>query len=1140
MKLIDVLNLPLELEPVLAQLKGLEELVNGALSNLEVVDYTIGTQSTTEDLKAMIGTESLSLLSTGYLAQRLFKAEQDVKTISYLYMLSYFRSLPHEKRHQAKGELNELTSGNESHLGDKLFMEINLDLDDVINNKDLKALIILRDQVVSRTRALRIAFETSGLNMNDLELITRNPKLLHTVLGLRTAAAIENNYTNNELSRLKTLLNVFDHVEGAAINLTHLADGQIYIYDEYLVKLIVFDQNNHKKSSLSLHNEGVEHLIGLDMAKRSGELYHLTEASCIINDRSLNLLIKSIAGPLLTDRKDDRFTSWDSERYIWRSAGLGSRFYELERPNVDVVAMATIDREVATYNQIETELENWRIFNRRPIFMLIDDSGVTRDGKPDSPNPILDANIRNLERLHKKFGDRFIHLTYENRDSDQAAWAEATFNRLEAKLKNNNLEPVLMTILKEYREGNILLNEDGCSINKTAFTKYISSNIFRHISGVRNYTFLKALGYRVMSEDDDAPPETYVVLPKDLEQIRNRRETARNNVMKELFSESSKILGKQITSEEQLYQFWVNETNPEKLTQLDKLEDIYFGYSKDGDCGLIPQAVEQIRTYSSHYMDPRYKRTHQRYEGLSRPQAGHDQDGRIIYEDLPEYLITINDFYYRPGRIEKDDNQCSVFPVNIIGSTRDLGKKVKDTNLMVFSNNLRHTVAMPADATTIEETQEKIIEYIAFPFINDHDTSGMAQFIRYLLSKTKFWYDLQHTHQSSLIVNSVRGYVTFGYAIFNRSAFRNFIPGVSIGRELRLEEPPYIPWVKSPLFKGELVVSSGKVGGGQQRQPNERNYCISQQDNTEVLGTTARRIYEKAVENYYEHINKLPEDDLLKQEDNHYGRSLLLGNYYIDEAKAFKLNDLEIEQLKSERNFRSQMATTLGIQIVQMEEKLLNVQNTGEVSNSGKDALQPQLQDMCLILVQMADDFDLYNALDRRKNDYSPKDPTNDYFYRLRMQGATLFYKKVSPQLTVENVKGIMIATKAGWVELEAEKQLELDETNRTSVKDELCDAIRIEIEPGRFVFMEKDRLPEDGQEFYVTAASQDHEKDFIIGVEKHIMDYVQHDGEAIALWAILTNEAQKLDSSHEMDELLGIEANRAPKEVYREIKKDG
>ncbi|MCF7917348.1 MAG: DUF4922 domain-containing protein, partial [Candidatus Omnitrophica bacterium] len=730
-------SIPAELESTLDKLTTSNKFTDDTLSNLFVAGYQInvraaaGSHNTDKNPKAAISTETVSLLVTGYLGQSFSRDQTNQEVIAYLYMLAYFRSLPIVTRKIIVKELNSLTRGQgKKLLGNRMFKEVNLELEDILKDAPkVSTFICLRDQVVNRVRALRIAAETSGLNIDYLGLVAKDSGLFNTVLGLRHAAVIEADYSPEEKAILRTLLNIFDHIQGAAINITSLVDGKFYVYDEYVVKEQTFYYDN--KQHLSLTNEGVEHLIRLQEQAQSGPFYELSIQPSIVTETLQELLIEEIAKPLIIVHRYERFTCWDMEKRIWRTAGLGSRFYELERPQVDVTAMATIDRPTATFNQVEAELENYRIFNRRVVYMLIDDSGVTRPDKSQSPNYNLDIDIKNLNYLTSTYGDSFIHLTYENRNQDEAGWAKGTLAKLQEKLDNKNLDPVFKTILID----NNLLEGDGMTINQETFIKYIGSNIFKHISGVRNYTFLKALGYRIMSEDDDAPAETYVVAPEDLEHIRSQRKNARSQAMSHLLEEASKIFDTTITSERRLYGLWANQIDQQTIASLEELEQKYFGYSQDGILGLIPQAMEQIRTYTSHYMDKRYKRTHQRYEGLNRPQAGHDDEGRIIYEDMPKHSVSISDFYYsaKEGRMEKEDGKFMVYPVNILGSAKDLGKKVKDTTLATFSNSLRGTITIEATDQEHAANQERTIEYIAYPFINDHDISGMAQFIRYLL-----------------------------------------------------------------------------------------------------------------------------------------------------------------------------------------------------------------------------------------------------------------------------------------------------------------------------------------------------------------------------------------------------------------------
>ena len=64
-----------------------------------------------------------------------------------------------------------------------------------------------------------------------------------------------------------------------------------------------------------------------------------------------------------------------------------------------------------------------------------------------------------------------------------------------------------------------------------------------------------------MSEDDDAPAETYVLDPEDLKRIRSKRQQARSQAMNLLLGEASELLDERVTSERMLYQLWAIESS---------------------------------------------------------------------------------------------------------------------------------------------------------------------------------------------------------------------------------------------------------------------------------------------------------------------------------------------------------------------------------------------------------------------------------------------------------------------------------------------------------------------------------------------------------------------------------------------------
>ena len=106
---------------------------------------------------------------------------------------------------------------------------------------------------------------------------------------------------------------------------------------------------------------------------------------------------------------------------------------------------------------------------------------------------------------------------------------------------------------------------------------------------------------------------------------------------------------------------------------------------------------------------------------------------------------------------------------------------------------------------------------------------------------------------------------------------------------------------------------------------------------------------------------------------------------------------------------------------------------------------------MDLIILQYADDFDLYHANDRKgkeKSDYSPKDKDTDYFYLLKRSGNTLTWQAVIPNIDVERQKSLTyiqeLARSSEWLNMKG-KSGSIDITLWKSRK-------AYELEPGCFV----------------------------------------------------------------------------------------
>ncbi|MFA4992053.1 MAG: hypothetical protein WC569_05700 [Candidatus Omnitrophota bacterium] len=800
-------------------------------------------------------------------------------------------------------------------------------------------------------------------------------------------------------------------------------------------------------------------------------------------DNSMDRLGSSIAGEILLQEQDRRFSVWDNKEKIFRASNLGARVFELEKPAAEAVYIGTDNRPIALRKQIEAEVENARIFNCAVDICIID--GSTGDN--------LDKNAAMLREFTKRYGARFVHLTPKEFYDDMGIYADSLYKTWQEALGAGRLSKDVIEVLsaprpymKDGAQRDGIMLKDG-KLVKEEILHYLFMNTFFHISGLRNYTFLQAKGDKViMIFDDDAPRETFVLFKGKRDSIRQERLARRNALMSGMIKEVGQRLGMSISSEAELYRALAYDGNRDKVKDIERK---YFGYDMNENIGLIPQAMEEIMPASSQYLDQdgmanELGITHLRYQSLMDPSP---------------YMLRVSDFIYQRPRAEKNDNAFKVMPVNVMAAARLVGKKASDTHLPVMKKDLRGILAHPVTEGERAEIGETKISYVAYPFINDQDTSGIAQFMRYVQTGNKVRTNLQHTDQSALILEGVRGFVGDTYVICNRAALENVLPVPSIGTDLRLEEPPLRKWVGKLVENNTTSMAYAPAAGGQIREIGERMYVISYQDFTEVVGGVARGFYEKAVRDFNA---KLERSEDLQRDDNWRERSFVLGKCYMDVAGQFSLSEEQISGVLRQRDIRAMLISDLG---TQRFEKMKELERA---SGENKTNLEQQIRDMDLIMLQYADDFSLYRIKDRkgakdRKADYGPKDPQNDYFYRVRKEGGKLYWQAVYPDINVEKIRGLTytsdVATESGW----------RDAPDKNGVMDLAGwrSGQALEIEPGRRIIF-KD-LPQDNQEAIAAGISDILGQEFIDKVARKASNQVMHDGETILLWPYILQDAK-------------------------------
>ncbi|MFW6173453.1 MAG: glycerate kinase type-2 family protein, partial [Elusimicrobiota bacterium] len=506
-------------------------------------------------------------------------------------------------------------------------------------------------------------------------------------------------------------------------------------------------------------------------------------------------------------------------------------------------------------------------------------------------------------------------------------------------------------------------------------------------------------------------------------------------------------------------------------------------------------AMGEIVDVKEQYFNQEYEITHQRYESLMRE----DIDKPLA--DSWKYMINLGNFHKKP-REEKHKKQkeeeYQVIPVNTIRQANYLGKKVKDTDFQWFDHDIRGTMGVPG-----EEQGENIIIYIPFPFGFDPDTSAKAQDLSFLKTPVKDKKNIQHTGQSAINGKGVTGFVGKTLVIFNRAALLNIIPFPTFGRDLRLEEPPYVIWVIDPVSGNTVAVLFAPVIGGQQREIGERMYVISTQDYTELVGSIARRFYEEAVSNFEnEYDGENSKYDLLK----------ILGKKFIERANSFSLEEKEKEFLLKERRKRAELISKLGMQravkaenLKKLEEELKKLEEEAKKrAEQEKKRAEQEIRDIDLIMVQYANDFDLYQAADVEENNYDPSSE-NDYFYSLTKKGDNIYWKKLIPDIIIEVERGIKQATQSSWKEVGIGGEINIADISRN---------VPYEIEEGRSIILPYQL--EENTEIILPAIPESLNDNFIKRVSNKASDQIRNDGEMFVLWPDIVEAAEMRGSRWE------------------------
>ncbi|MDD4982266.1 MAG: hypothetical protein PHS12_05905, partial [Candidatus Omnitrophica bacterium] len=513
--------------------------------------------------------------------------------VQIAYSLAYLRQLKPEERRKVLEQLSELGYIELSAwCSDSYDLGIEERADAIersypgdveVNRNKLLSFVEERDRIAGRSRALRVAVEALEAQAPGPEYraaayrIIENKAIREVFFGLRAAVVTELAFSEEELETIREVLwgqrQVRVDGQGGIFNIMKLDEGKYYIYEEYILKRIARDKGDGYIVA-PYSREGLEAMIRQDMSRRRGEYYDITSNTEHRDGEGRVRPAERLSRNILAGVKEESFSEWKAEEYAYHAGKLAPRVFTVDVPAVDVNTTATINREAALRKQLTAELETETIFNNRIPQIIIDDS---------EPG-ILAQNRKNTRELGEKYGVQIIHLTAADRERDQRAIALRLKDIYAKELAEDSLSGSVKAVFRN----NGILKENG--IDEEGLIKYVNANVFHHISGVRNYTLLKVKelwekgifkrARTVMSMDDDAPPETYLLkrragnaVYKDVpgynrEQIIKERLARREKYVEDMLKEASRMIGGRVSDEAEFFALLGDSDNYDKLCGL--------------------------------------------------------------------------------------------------------------------------------------------------------------------------------------------------------------------------------------------------------------------------------------------------------------------------------------------------------------------------------------------------------------------------------------------------------------------------------------------------------------------------------------------------------------------------------------------
>ncbi|MDD4179644.1 MAG: hypothetical protein PHH14_06330 [Candidatus Margulisbacteria bacterium] len=403
------------------------------------------------------------------------------------------------------------------------------------------------DSFIDRANALKYLFAAKPDLVPEIQTaLFRNSPLGQVVFGLKTAALVENNFSEKYFQDLEYLLSAFNLMIGEKIQLLRLRDGRLYVYDQNILrsKALVGDFR------FAVTRTGLELLIQRDLAARRG-VYFDQLAQPSVDAENFGELFQ------ILNRPGTRLSAW-------------------QRPDLDKLYLVTYQRPKALDRALTRQQEVMALYGHHLPVFIIDDTQEPAQSQGNGPT--ADDTRAVVEQFRQK-GMGLEYLSREQKEKLISACIEQLQELYSRQLADGELD--------ERVKREVVLAGDQGQIDKNKIAAIVKESFRDNIAGARNVSIALGQNEKMGCFDDDSFPFVVTLKRQCRDEIVAEREEKFYLLFKKMIDKLYAALPAARNFDDILVNHWDKHLVQAILRK-------YYAYDPKADSGLLPRARGEI------------------------------------------------------------------------------------------------------------------------------------------------------------------------------------------------------------------------------------------------------------------------------------------------------------------------------------------------------------------------------------------------------------------------------------------------------------------------------------------------------------------------------------------------------------------